>query len=115
MHAPARVWPCAFARSAARSAPDATFFASSKAAMEERPPQLPARRRQPPELELSLRVLLSPHLLWSTGPVTTMQLQTQDKEYLWESFPGLAAHLLDKDSIRGLDIRVPFCSHRSRD
>ena len=28
---------------------------------------------------------------------------------------GLAAHLLDEDSIRSFRIRVPFCSHRSGD
>jgi hypothetical protein len=87
-HVPVPGRPCAYARSAVRSAPDATFFASSWAAMEERPPRLPARRRQLPELELSSRVLPSPHLLWVTGPVTTMRLQTQDKEYLWVSFSG---------------------------
>ncbi len=88
MHAPVRVRPCASARSAAQSAPDATFFASSWAAMEERPPRLPARWRQPPELELSSRVLPSPRLLWSTGPVATTWPQAWDEEYLWESFSG---------------------------
>jgi hypothetical protein len=88
MHVPVPGRPCASACSAARSAPDATFFASSWVAMEERPPRLLERWRQPPELELSLRVLPSPRLLWLTGPVITIRLQTQDKEYLWESFSG---------------------------
>ena len=81
-------WPCASACSAARSAPDAMFFSSSWATMEEWPPWLPARWRQPPELELSSRVLPSPRLLWSTGPVATTRPQDRDEEYLWESFSG---------------------------
>ncbi len=66
-HVPVPGWPCTSACSAARSAPDATFFASSWAAMEERLPRLLPRWGQPPEQELLLQVLPFPRLLWTTG------------------------------------------------
>ncbi len=58
-HVPVPGRPCASACSAARSAPGATFFASSWAAMEKRLPRLPPRWGQPPEQELLLQVLPS--------------------------------------------------------
>ncbi len=66
-HVPVPGRPCASARSAARSAPDTTFFASSWATMEERLPRLLPSWGQLPEQELLLQVLPSPRLPWTTG------------------------------------------------
>jgi hypothetical protein len=72
--------PCASAHSAAQYAPDATFFASSWVAMEERLPRLLPRWGQPPEQELLLQVLPSPCLLWTTRSAAQTRPWPQQQE-----------------------------------
>jgi hypothetical protein len=111
-HGPGHERPCASSRSVCH------FF-----------PHLPLRRREDTSIDPTHRNYGSSRRIWRDrlkcrprrrrhscqGQQRRHGRRLGTRSIFGFIFLRLRAHLLDKDSIRGLDIRVPFCCHGSKD